>query len=69
MARYYYIDDGGNRMYVKTVDTKNNELTFTTNRSEAYTRSGWYYETAEVDFLRFHFKKKYPQMERVKMDS
>ena len=53
---YYLRNDKGE--YVKSLDTENHALEFTTNKDEAknYTNGSWFAET-ELDFLKFHFKE------------
>jgi hypothetical protein len=56
MCGYFLRNDKGE--YVKSLDTENHVLEFTTDANEAknYTNGSWFAET-ELDFLRFHFKE------------
>ena len=68
MAKYYYRDSDGNKVYIKTIDTKNTKLTFTTERSEAYNGRDGYYARPLKDSLVFGFSEAYPQVKGLKID-
>jgi len=58
--------DGGNShygQYIKEIDKANATLSFTPNKNDAYERCGGFYVDAEIDYLIFHFKDKYPEVE------
>lgn len=56
MSGYFLCNDKGE--YVKSLDTKEHKLEFTTDIDKAknYTNGSWFAET-ELDFLKFHFKE------------
>ena len=69
MAKYYYRDSDGNKVYIKTIDTKNTKLTFTTDRSEAYNGRGGYYARPLKDGLVFGFSEAYPQVKNLQIEN
>lgn len=65
MARYYYKNNEGERVYIKTIDTANGKLTFTKKPSEAYSGRDGYYASPLRDSLKFGFIDDYPQLENL----
>lgn len=62
MANIVVTNPDGSKKYVKTINQHDEELEFTKNKSEAYDRSSGFYINSEIDFLKFHFKEKYPEI-------
>lgn len=57
--------------WVKNIDKLTGEVTFTTNRSEAYVRDGSFYCQSEVKTLKnpmMYDHEKYPELQYCKMD-
>lgn len=54
--------------YIKSIDRVNKTLEFTANSSEALNKSGGFYIEAEIDYLKFHFKEQYPEVQYAKPD-
>lgn len=66
MARFYYLENS-NRVYIKEVDAVNATIDFTRDVNEAKRfRDGCFYEAAELDFIKTHFSKLYPQIKMLK---
>ena len=49
--------------YIKSIDRVNKTLEFTTNTSEALNKMGGFWIEAEIDYLKFHFKEQYPELQ------
>ena len=49
--------------YIKSIDRVNKTLEFTTNNSEALNKMGGFWVEAEIDYLKFHFKEHYPEVQ------
>ena len=49
--------------YIKDVNHEEETLTFQPNCDGAYYKDRGFYATAEYDFLMYHFKEKYPELE------
>lgn len=62
MGKFKIEYPNGKFKWVKNIDKVNEELEFTNNPNEAYDRDGGYYTTSEIDFVKFHFKDKYPEV-------
>lgn len=52
--------------YIKSIDRVNKTLEFTANQSEALTKPCGFYIEAEIDYLKFHFKEQYPEIQYAK---
>ena len=68
MGRFKIETPQGKVSWVKSIDTVNETIEFTENRDEAYYRDGGYYTRAEADFIKFHFKERYPEVELITID-
>lgn len=66
MSKFYYTDEKGKNIFIKKVDYANEELEFTDNPYEAYTERNGYYMNPTKDYIKFHFKEKYPQVKTLK---
>jgi len=62
MGRFKIAEPNGKVKWVKKIDKVNQELEFTERESEAYYRDGSFFTKSELDFIKFHFKKKYPEV-------
>lgn len=62
MGKFKIDEPGKHTKWVKRIDKVNETLEFTENESEAYYRDGGFYTKSELDFIKFHFKKKYPEV-------
>lgn len=65
MSKFYYYDEDGKAIYIKTVDYANEKLEFTEDSSEAYRDRNGYYVDPTRDYICFHFKDKYPEVENL----
>ena len=53
--------------YIKDVDAANETITFTEKQSEVnYSMEEGFFADSEFDYLMFHFKKNYPELEYMK---
>lgn len=52
--------------YIKSIDRVNKTLEFTANTSEALHKPCGFYIEAEIDYLKFHFKEQYPEIQYAK---
>ena len=69
MAKYYYNDEKGNRIYIKKIDTANCKLEFTTDENKAYDGRDGYYATPLRDKLRRLFSDDYPEVANIECDA
>lgn len=67
MGRFKIEEPGKRTKWVKNIDKVNETLEFTENEREAYYRDGDFYTKSELDFIKFHFKDKYPEVEYAKV--
>lgn len=63
MGRFKIEEPGKRAKFIKNIDKVNETLEFTEKESEAYYRDGDFYTRSELDFIKFHFKDKYPEVE------
>lgn len=66
MGKFQVTDSNGKILWIKSVDNVNGKLEFTEKESEAYNRDGDYYTRAEAEFIKFHFKEEYPEVNNIK---
>lgn len=59
---------GDEDKWIKDLDKVHKNLTFTNDRKEAYEREGGFYIKSEVEFVKFHFKDKYPEVANAHAD-
>lgn len=69
MGKFKIEEPNGKVKWVKKIDKVNETLEFTNNSSEAYIRDGDFYSKSELDFLKFHFKEKYPEINYARVSS
>ena len=55
--------------YIKSVDGANETLEFTNSTDDAYYKDSGFFADSEYEFLMFHFKKNYPELEYMKIDT
>lgn len=65
MGKFKFYKPNGEEVWIKNIDKVNQTLEFTTNKNEAYSRDGDFYTRSELDFIKFHFKEKYPEVEKL----
>ena len=65
MGRFKLNKPNGDVLWVKSIDKVNETLEFTPNKEEAYYRDGDFYTRSELDFIKFHFKDKYPEVKNL----
>jgi hypothetical protein len=68
MGRFKLNTSNGETLWVKKIDKVNETLEFTKNKDEAYYRDGDFYTNSELDFIKFHFKDKYPEVKDLVAD-
>lgn len=68
MGRFKLNTSNGETLWVKKIDKVNETLEFTKNKDEAYYRDGDFYTKSELDFIKFHFKDKYPEVKDLVTD-
>lgn len=59
----YKVQKEGETLWIKSVDNATGTITYTKNANEAYDRGADYYTKAEADFIKFHYKDTYPELE------
>lgn len=72
MPRIVIKQPGKPDMWVKNIDKLTGEVTFTTDRNEAYVRDGGFYCNSEVKTLKnpmMYDHEKYPELVYAKTDS
>lgn len=65
MGKFVIREPNKSPKWIKKIDKVNETLEFTNNEDEAYYRDGDFYTRAELDFIKFHFKRKYPEIEYI----
>jgi hypothetical protein len=55
--------------WIKDVDSANGTLTFQNSRDGAHFEDEGFFAESEMDYIKFHFKEKYPELEYVSIDS
>lgn len=55
--------------YVKEIDEHNCKLTFTTSKSQAYSRGDGIVGNSVGQYLKFHFMEDYPELEYMTVES
>jgi len=68
MGRFKLNTPNGETLWVKKIDKVNETLEFTKDKDEAYYRDGDFYTKSELDFIKFHFKDKYPEVKDLVTD-
>lgn len=68
MAYFKIVEPNKPTKYIKTVDALNEKLTFSKNRDGCHYKSDGYYANAELDYLKFHFMEKYPELKYMKKE-
>ena len=68
MGKFKLNTPNGETLWVKKIDKVNETLELTKNKDEAYYRDGDFYTRSELDFIKFHFKDKYPEVKNLVVD-
>ena len=55
--------------YIKSVDGANETLEFTNSTSDAYYKDSGFFADSQYEFLIFHFKNSYPELQYMKIDT
>ena len=55
--------------YLKSIDTKNGKIEYTNDKSQAKVYSDMWFSDTEIDFIKFHFKDKYPNIDDLQEDA
>ena len=55
--------------YIKSVDGANETLEFTNSTHDAYYKDSGFFADSEYEFLMFHFKNSYPELQYMKIDT
>ena len=55
--------------YLKSIDTKNGKIEYTNDKSQAKIYSDMWFSDTEIDFIKFHFKDKYPNIDDLQEDA
>jgi hypothetical protein len=64
MGKIIIKEPGKKEKFIKTYDKVNQCIEFTTDVDEAYDRTdGSWYTRAEIQSLKFYFKKEFPELE------
>ena len=70
MSAFYVTTKVGKRLYVKALDKAKVFLLFIENkRGQLYRREDTFYSQSDLDFMKFHFKDKYPYMDTLQRDT
>lgn len=70
MSAFYVTTKEGKRLYVKTFDKSKGEIEWTENkRGQLYRREDSFYSQSDLEFMKFHFKDKYPYMDTLQRDT
>ena len=68
---YFKIQDPNQPItkWIKNVDRANGTLEFSTDRDGCYQQDSGFFADSELAYLKFHFKKKYPEIEYLTIDN
>lgn len=71
MSAFYLEDKDGVKNYIKSIDTANETIEWTTtpDSDRLYTNSSGFFADADMDFIKFHFKDKYPNIADLQEDT
>ena len=70
MSAFYVTTKEGKRLYVKALDKSNGEIEWTEYKNgQLYRREDSFYSQSELEFMKFHFKDKYPYMDTLQRDT
>ena len=70
MSAFYVTTKEGKRLYVKALDKSKCEIEWTENkRGQLYRREDTFYSQSDLEFMKFHFKDKYPYMDTLQRDT
>lgn len=70
MSAFYVTTKEGKRLYVKALDKSKGEIEWTENkRGQLYRREDTFYSQSDLEFMKFHFKDKYPYMDTLQRDT
>lgn len=70
MSAFYVTTKEGKRLYVKALDKSKGEIELTEDtHGQLYRREDSFYSQSDLEFMRFHFKDKYPYMDTLQRDT
>jgi hypothetical protein len=55
--------------YIKDVNGAEGTIEFTEDQAEAYYKDSGFFADSEFEFIKFHFKEKYPEIEFMEIDN
>ena len=66
---YFKIDEPNQpTKWIKEVDNANGKLVFQDSRDNAYYQDSGFFADSELEYLKFHFTKEYPELEFMTID-
>lgn len=66
---YFKIDEPNQpTKWIKEVDNANGKLVFQNTRDNAYYQDSGFFADSELEYLKFHFTKEYPELEFMTID-
>ena len=66
---YFKIDEPNQpTKWIKEVDNANGKLVFQDTRDNAYYQDSGFFADSELEYLKFHFTKEYPELEFMTID-
>lgn len=69
MSAFFVKDNEGKRLYVESIDKANESITWTDDpQNGVYRNTSGFYADADFDFIKFHFKDKYPYIDTLEED-
>lgn len=67
---YFKIDEPNQpTKWIKEVDNANGKLVFQDTRDNAYYQDSGFFADSELEYLKFHFTKEYPELEFMTIDN
>ena len=55
--------------YLKSIDTRNGKIEYTNDKSQVKVYTDMWFSDTEIDFIKFHFKDKYPNIADLQEDT
>lgn len=69
MGRFVIKEPGKDPKWIKDLDTVNGKMTFTSDRSKAFKRSGDFYTRCQYDTIKRFYIDDYPELAHLQIDS
>ena len=67
---YFKIEEPDKEVkWIKSVDGASGKIEFTNNTENAYYRDSGFFADSAFDFIKFHFKNAYPELEYMSIDN